>query len=146
MATKVKDDKRPAGPDAGSATSAGKGSKKDQLKAAEKALTKDVRRLRATIDALEAKLDKQRRKTAKWKSEAKAERTRAAKLDAALRRATAERPLEHGGDVPVPPPGGSSGGPSGSWTVVRLRAAAQERGVAGASRMTKAQLVAALEG
>ena len=66
-------------------------------------LTRDVDRLRAMVARLEEKLDKHKRKTAKWKSAAKAERTRAAKVEAALRRATSPRPREDG-DVPVPPP------------------------------------------
>lgn len=65
--------------------------------------SRDVDRLRAMVDRLEQKLEKQQRKTAKWKSAAKFERTRAAKLEAALRRATSPRPSEDG-DVPVTPP------------------------------------------
>ncbi|GAA2076616.1 hypothetical protein GCM10009821_14920 [Aeromicrobium halocynthiae] len=68
-----------------------------------RALTRDVERLRATVDRLETKLEKQQAKSAKWKSAAKSERTRAAKLEAALRRATSPRPSEDG-DVPVTPP------------------------------------------
>lgn len=67
------------------------------------ALTRDVERLRAIVDRLESKLEKQKVKSAKWKSAAKSERTRAAKLEAALRRATSPRPSEDG-DVPVAPP------------------------------------------
>lgn len=68
-----------------------------------RALTRDVERLRAMVDRLETKLEKQQRKSAKWKKAAKSERTRAAKLEAALRRATSPRPSEDG-DVPVAPP------------------------------------------
>ena len=68
-----------------------------------RALARDVERLRAMVDRLETKLEKQQRKSAKWKSAAKSERTRAAKLEAKLRRATSPPPKEDG-DVPVPVP------------------------------------------
>ncbi|WP_375000258.1 hypothetical protein [Aeromicrobium sp. CTD01-1L150] len=115
-----------------------------------KALTRDVERLQSVVEKLEAKLEKRERKVARWKKAAKAERTRAAKLDAALRRATAPRPVDHAvdtGDVPVDPPAVASGGPAVpdvSWTVAQLRARAREHGVVGSSRMTKAELLKAI--
>lgn len=117
---------------------------------AEKPRPADAEQLRATVARLEAKLEKREKKAAKWKARAKAERTRAAKLDAALRRATAERPVDHVaaasrdlGDVPIDPPVVDP--PDASWTADRLRTAARDAGVVGASRMTKAQLLAALD-
>ncbi len=113
-------------------------------------VARDVERLRAAVARLEAKVLKREKKAAKWKARAKAERTRAAKLEAALRRATAERPVDHLaatardlGDVPITPPVIEQ--PDVSWTVDRLRTVARDAGVVGASRMTKAQLLAALD-
>lgn len=106
---------------------------------------KQVERLRVTVELLEAKVEKSRAKAQKWKTQARQDRTQVAKLEARLRRAKRDAPVDHQppaerGDLPVDDPSV----PDASWTVVRLRAAARERQVPGASRMTKADLLAAL--
>ena len=105
---------------------------------------KELRTLRATVEKLETKLAKAQRKADKWKAEARAERARSAKLETRLNRPRAEVPVDHAQPGRRDP--GIDGSPDASWTVVRLRSAARERGLAGASRMTKSQLLQALAG
>lgn len=106
---------------------------------------KQVEKLRATVEKLESKLEKSRAKADRWKAEARQERTKVAKLEAKLRRARRDAPVDREppaqrGDLPVEDPSV----PDASWTVARLRVAARERGVVGASRLTKAALLDAL--
>ena len=105
---------------------------------------KELRTLRATVDKLETKLAKAQRKADKWKAEARAERARSAKLETRLNRPRADVPVDHA--QPGRPDPGFDGSPDASWTVVRLRSAARKRGLVGASRMTKPQLLQALAG
>jgi hypothetical protein len=66
----------------------------------------DVVVLRETVQELRAKLEKKSKKAARWKAEAKGERVRSAKLEAALRRATMTEAgsVADLGDIPVDPP------------------------------------------
>lgn len=114
------------------------------VKRALKASERQVASLRETVDRLEERLERTSGKLERWRTEAKQGRTRIAKLEARLRRARRSAPVDHlppaeRGDLPVEPDVVDA-----SWTVVRLRVAAREQGVVGCSRMTKAQLLAAL--
>lgn len=106
-----------------------------------------VEKLRGSVEQLERKLEKAKVKASRWKAEARQERSKVAKLEAKLRRATRDAPVDHAppaerGDLPVE----ESPVPDESWTVVRLRAAAREKQVPGASRMTKGALLEVLRG
>lgn len=124
--------------------------KKDKAESTARAA--DVEKLRRTVARLEDEVAKQQRKKARWKQEAKTERTRSARLETALRRSRREQPADHApadhGDVPVDPPVTEldpGERPDESWTVTRLRARARAQGLQGYSRATKAQLLAALD-
>ncbi len=106
---------------------------------------KQVEKLRSTVELLEGRLEKSKAKSQQWKTEARQERTKVAKLEAKLRRARRDAPVDRQppaerGDLPVDDPSV----PDASWTVVRLRAAAREKQLPGVSRMTKAALLDAL--
>lgn len=125
-----------------------KKSDKSSSKAPKKSGADDAKRVaktQAQVEKLERKLEKAKVKAAHWKAEARQERTKVAKLEAKLRRRTRDAPVDHAppaerGDLPVEDPTV----PDETWTVVRLRAAAREKQVPGASRMTKVALLDAL--
>ncbi len=136
-----------SGKNAGTKTKKAKQAKQALSEAEEqlaKAL-KQVEKLRSTVELLEGKLEKSKAKSQQWKAEARQERTKVAKLEAKLRRAKRDAPVDRQppaerGDLPVDDPSV----PDASWTVVRLRAAAREKRLPGVSRMTKAALLDAL--
>lgn len=125
-----------------------KKSEKSSSKASKKSGSDDAKRVvkaQAQVEKLERKLEKAKGKAAHWKAEARQERTKVAKLEAKLRRSKRDAPVDHAppaerGDLPVEDPAV----PDETWTVVRLRAAAREKQVPGASRMTKVALLDAL--
>jgi hypothetical protein len=140
-----------SGKKSGARTEAGKAGgtkvKRSELERQLAKAGKQVDKLRATVEELEAKLEKSRAKAQQWKTEARQERTKVAKLEAKLRRARRDAPVDHEppaerGDLPVEDPTV----PDATWTVARLRVVAREKNVAGASRMTKAALLDALRG
>lgn len=107
--------------------------------------------LRVEVKKLRAKVDRAEAKAARWKSEArraeevskKSER-RVAKLTKRLDRVSgtsASGPAPAVQTRPLTPP---STGPDDSWTVVALRDEARSQGLTGFSRMSKADLLAAL--
>lgn len=90
-----------------------------------------LKQLTETADKLRARLHKAEAVATKWKAEVK-------RLEAeAVKRAKQLKKVQKG-TAPA------AAKPDESWTVLRLRAAAQEAGVAGYSRMTKAALLEAL--
>ncbi len=123
----------------------------DDLSTQIKKLSKQVRRLEKERDELLEAVDQQRKKAikavrkvekrarkeivnARERAETATESAVSTILDhapAAVSEAVTESPLV--------------AGPNASWTVVDLRAAAKKREVPGYSRMTKAQLLAALD-
>lgn len=129
------------------AKKAKKGVKRSELEQELATALKQVEKLRGTVKQLEAKVEKSRAKTQRWKSEARQERTRVAKLEARLRLSQRDAPVDHvppadRGDLPVEDPTV----PDASWTVARLRVLAREKNITGASRMTKAELLGAVRG
>ena len=113
------------------------GKKQDALVAD---LKKQVKRLEKERDALSDKLDKQKSKVKK--AATKAREAAAATAEAAVAFVEGHTPI----DVPEPIEKAlAAPGPDASWTVTKLRSEARGRGVAGYSRMTKAQLLSALE-
>ena len=136
-------------PDSKPATARKSGAKKGTGDADKELATAQaqVEKLRATVEKLEGKLAKSKAKAATWKDEARRERPKVAKLEAKLRRTRRDAPVDHEppaerGDLPVEDPTV----PDESWTVARLRVLAREKQVPGASRLTKAALLAALRG
>lgn len=127
----------------GKSAASGKGASKAQLAT----LRRTVEKLEAKVEKLEAKRAKAQAKSERWKTEARQERTKVAKLEAKLRRTRRDAPVDHvppalQGDLPVEDPTV----PDASWTVAQLRAVAREKQVVGASRMTKSALLDALRG
>lgn len=119
------------------------------LKRELKATKRQVACLREDVGRLEIKLSSANGKVERWRSEAKEGRTRIAKLEARTKRLQRQQhaagkpeadPAVESGDVPLDPPTFDE-----SWTVVQLRDAARDSGVKGFSRMTKTQLLDALQ-
>ncbi|MEO5709489.1 MAG: hypothetical protein ABIQ59_06680 [Nocardioidaceae bacterium] len=107
--------------------------------------------LRAEVKKLQAKVDKAEAKADRWKAAArkadkgsKKSEQRVAKLTKRLDRAPgtpASGPAQAVQTRPLTPP---PAGPDDSWTVVALRDEARTQGLTGFSRMSKADLLAAL--
>ncbi len=103
------------------------------------------------LETTTAKLTKTEAKATKWKAEAK-------RLEAELK-AAAKKFKKATKEALTPPEATDAGvlatpatsaavapGPDETWTVIELRAAARERGIAGYSRKSKAELLALLQG
>lgn len=124
-------------------------------------LKKDVSALKGQLTKTEQKLTKAAERTERWKKEAKAHKKSASKaggrvellqeqLDqasAALETVPSEAIVEAAGvdgSVSRQDTDEGVGAPNESWTVVQLRAEARARGMAGMSKKSKADLIAAL--
>ena len=114
-----------------------------------------VKELKSTVKQLRTSLEQAEAKVAKWKAAAK--QYEAAAVGATKQLAKTTKALEKARRAPVaatkpaaptpvaPTPTAGSDLPDESWTVTRLRATARARGVAGYSRMSKADLIDALK-
>jgi hypothetical protein len=129
------------------------------------------KQLRATVEKLRTTLERTEAKAAKWKTEARRQEKVAADLEGRLKKANRRaRKLEAGTPAPAAKrsparekgpkaepvlpeaaptgdasaPGADHEVPDDTWTVVRLRAEARSRGLAGLSNKSKADLLAAL--
>ncbi len=118
------------------------------------------KQLKAIVKKFEAKLKRADAKAAQWKKKAKqhqaaaaSSKARVAKLEKKLaKKATspASQPEVRrvteapAGDVTEGASAAATKSPDDSWTVVQLRAEARSRGLVGASRKSKAELIAAL--
>lgn len=124
-------------------------------------LKKTLAGVRSQLTKTETKLTKANEKADRWKKEAAAHRTAAARSDARaekfqnkLDRATAAlKPVQATGPRDAAASGASTTehstaygltAPDETWTVVQLRAEAHARGLTGMSDKTKEQLLAAL--
>ena len=122
-------------------------------------LKKTLASVRGQLTKSNTKLTKATEKAERWKKEAAAHRTAAARSDvraeklqnkldrakAALKSATATRPQKAGSSAPTTDASTAYGltAPDETWTVVQLRAEAHARGLTGMSDKTKEQLLAA---
>ncbi len=109
---------------------------KKRSKSVEKELKSTIKQLRADLERADARADRWKKKAGRHKKSAAASEAKLKELN---------KSLEKSADDPSPAVSPQAAArPDASWTVVRLRAEARSRGIAGLAGKSKAELLAAL--